>query len=175
MIQNKSIFGELNSIPHWYALHTRYRYETKVHNLLSERKIINYLPLNTEFHKWSDRYKKVHLPLFSCYIFVFLTLRDRSKVLQINGVINFVSFNGIPATIPENQIATIKQILEVKQKVSQADYFTPGKTVRVIQGPLKGIEGTLVAKNKKTKLIIKVDSLKKAISVEIDYRDLMII
>lgn len=175
MNSDNSIFGDLNTIPHWYALHTRSRHEKKVDLRLTEKGIISFLPLNTVYRKWSDRYKKVEVPLFSCYVFVHIALKDRLSVLQTDGAVHFVSFNGIPATIPEKQINAIKQVLERKQTVDYADYFTPGQKIRIIQGALKGLEGTLVTSKNKHRLVITIDGIKQAISVEIDPRDLEVI
>ncbi len=163
---------ELNYNSHWYALYTRSRYEKKVDTLLKEKGVTSYLPLNEVYHRWSDRNKKVFVPLFSCYVFVFIALRERLKVLQTDGTINLVSFNGRPATIPEHQINAIKRILEEKVNFDQADFFIPGKKVRIRQGPLKGVEGTLIHKNNKNRLAIAIDGIKQALSIDIDYRDL---
>ena len=175
MTQNNSIYGELNYIPRWYALYTRCRHEKKVDLRLKEKGIASYVPLNTVYRRWSDRYKKVLVPLFSSYVFVFIALRDRLNVLQTDGAIGFVSFNGIPATIPEKQIIIIRQILEQKLNVEYIDSFTPGKQVRVLRGPLKGVEGKFVTIKNNNRLMITIDSITQAISVEIDYRDLELI
>ena len=111
-ITNKSIYGELNYMPHWYALHTKFRHEKKVAQRLAQKGIENYLPLRTMYRKWSDRYKKVDEPLFSCYVFVNIPLCDRIDVLQTDGAVKLVSFRSIPAVIPEMQIHAVKQILE---------------------------------------------------------------
>ena len=166
---------DLNNNFHWYALSTRSRYEKKVDYLLKEKGITSYLPLHELYHRWSDRYKKVYIPLFSCYVFVFIALRDRFKVLQTDGAIKLVSFNGKPATIANHQIDTIKRIMDEKITVDQTDFFTPGKKVRVKGGILKGAEGTLVSNNKKNRLVITIDGIKQALSIEIDYRDLEIL
>lgn len=166
---------ELNYNSHWYALYTRSRYEKKVDTLLKEKGVTSYLPLTEAYHQWTDRYKKVLTPLFSCYVFVFIALRDRFKVLQTDGVIKLVSFNGKPAWIPDDQIQTIRQIIEEKVSVNQVDFFTPGKKVSVKQGPLKGLKGTLIQRNNKNRLIISIEGIKQALSIEIDYRDLEIL
>lgn len=172
---NESIYGDLNILPQWYALHTRSRHEKKVDAKLKEKGIVSYLPLNTIYRRWSDRYKKVQQPLFSCYIFVNIALKDRLPILQTDGAVGLVSFNGIPATIPEDQINAIKKILERSQTVDYADFFTPGKKVKVIQGPLKGIQGTLIYNKSNNRLVVAIDGIKQAISVEIDPRDLQLI
>ena len=122
---------ELNNNSRWYALYTRSRYEKKVDHLLKEKGITSYLPLNEVYHRWSDRRQKVLMPLFSCYVFVFIALRDRFKVLQTDGAIKLVSFNGKPAVIPDDQISMIKRILDEKMSFCQPDSFTPGKKVKI--------------------------------------------
>ena len=176
MIESRhSIYGQLNVVPNWYAISTKARHEKKVHNQLVQKGINSYLPLQTFHRRWSDRYKKVEEPLFSCYVFVQLALRDRLKVLQTDGVVRLVSFNGIPATIPEDQILAIKTIMENNYQIEPVDYLTPGQKVEVIQGPLRGTRGMLAQIKNKNRLIVRIDSIMQAISVDIDYRDIKII
>lgn len=166
---------EHNKKSQWYALHTRCRYEKKVDHLLKEKEITSYLPLRESYHRWSDRYKKVLTPLFSCYVFVSIMLQDSYTILQTDGAIKLVSFNGKPAVIPDDQIATIKQILEKKMTIYHTDFFVPGKKVKIFRGPLQGVEGTLIQKNNKNRLVISIEGINQALSIEIDYRDLEIL
>jgi transcription antitermination factor NusG len=172
---SRSIYGELNVIPNWYALSTKARHEKKIHNQLIQKGITSFLPLQTFHRRWSDRYKKVQEPLFSCYLFVKIPLKDRLLVLQTNGAVRFVSFNGIPATIPEYQINTIKAILENDLPIERVDYLTPGQKIEVMQGPLKGTKGILAEVKNNHRLIVRIDSIMQAISVDIDYRDIKIV
>ncbi len=175
ILSSRSIYGELNVVPNWYALSTKARHEKKVHNQLVRKGITSYLPLQTFYRRWSDRYKVVEEPLFSCYVFVKIVLPDRLKVLQTDGAVRLVSFNSIPATIPKSQIEAIKAILETKCAIERIDYLTPGQKVEVIQGPLRGIRGILVQIKNNYRLIVRIDSIVQAISVDIDYRDIKII
>ncbi len=172
---SRSIYGELNAISNWYALSTKARHEKKVHSQLVQKGITSYLPLQIFHRRWSDRYKKVQEPLFSCYIFVKIPLKDRLNVLQTDGAVRLVSFNGIPAAIPEDQIQAIRTILEKNLPVEKVDYLTPGQEIEVIQGPLKGTVGILTELKNSQRLIIRIDSIMQAISVNIDYRDIKII
>ena len=172
---SRSIYGELNVIPNWYALSTKARHEKKIHNQLIQKGITSFLPLQTFHRRWSDRYKKVQEPLFSCYLFVKIPLKDRLLVLQTDGAVRFVSFNGIPATIPEYQINTIKAILENDLPIERVDYLTPGQKIEVMQGPLKGTKGILAEVKNNHRLIVRIDSIMQAISVDIDYRDIKIV
>jgi len=161
---------ELNIIPHWYALYTMHHHEQKVCSRLEAGGIQCYLPLNVIYRRWSDRLKKVNVPLFSCYVFVFLALKDRYKTLQTEGAIRLVSFNGSPAPIPEKQINDIKRILNYTESVENVCEFVPGQHVRILHGPLKDIEGVVLTCKNKHRLVISVDAINQAISVEIDHR-----
>ncbi|MFQ5710087.1 MAG: transcription termination/antitermination NusG family protein, partial [bacterium] len=85
---------------HWYALYTRPRFEKKVDLLLQEKGLESYLPLHTVLRRWSDRWKKVEEPLFSCYVFVRILLSQRIHAVQTDGVVRIVSFTGTPSPIP---------------------------------------------------------------------------
>ncbi len=152
----------------WYALHTKHRHEKKVEGRLKEKLVTSYLPLTTVYRRWSDRYKKVQEPLFSCYVFVWMALRDRLPVLQTEGAVNLVSFRGIPAAIPAEQIEAIRRVLEQKTHLERVDYFAPGEHVRVVSGPLQGVEGKLLVQKNNHRLMIMVEGIHQAIAVEID-------
>lgn len=170
MFDSNSKFKELNIVPHWYAVYTMHHHEQKLHSRLNACGIQSYLPLNTVYRKWSDRYKKISVPLFSCYVFVFLALKDRLEVLRTNGAIKLVSFNGCPAPIPEKQINDLKKILEFTESVENINDFKPGRKVKIIGGPLKDIEGIVLSNKNKHRLVMSVDAINQSISVEIDVR-----
>lgn len=172
---SRSIYGELNVVQNWYALSTKARHEKKVHSQLIQKGITSYLPLQNFHRRWSDRYKEIQEPLFSCYVFVKIALKDRLTVLQTDGAVRLVSFNGIPATIPDDQINAIRTLLENNYQIERVDYLTPGQKIEVIQGPLKGTKGILVEVKNSHRLILRIDSIMQAISIDIDYRDIKII
>jgi len=172
---SKSIYGKLNEIPSWYALSTRARHEKKVYERLLQKKVESYLPLQTINKKWSDRYKKIEEPLFSCYVFVKIALKERVRILQTDGVVRLVTFNSIPATIPESQLNSIRFVLKQKKEIERIDYLTPGQEIGVTQGPLKGVKGILINVKNKHRLVLRLDSIMQAISVDIDYRDIKIV
>lgn len=165
---SKPIYGELNTVPHWYALTTRCRHEKKVNERLQQKGINSYLPLYSTYRTWSDRTKRISEPLFSCYLFVKIALKERLPVLQTAGAIRLVSFEHIPAPIPEWQIDSIRQLLDMGALVEKVDHWTVGQRVEVIDGPLIGVHGTLQQTRGNTKLVVAVDALSQAVAVEID-------
>ena len=94
----------------WYAIYTRPRHEKKVNDQLLEKQFEVYLPLITRTRQWKDRKKKVDMPLFSSYVFVNFEYKYRFDVLQTDGVVKIVNFNGTPAVIPDWQIESLRKM-----------------------------------------------------------------
>ncbi len=88
----------------WYAAYTLSRHEKQVARQLEERQLDCFLPLYRSIHRWKDRRKQVELALFPGYVFVHIALKDRLQVLQLPSVVQFVTFNGKPAAVPESEI-----------------------------------------------------------------------
>lgn len=135
----------------WYALYTRPRWEKKVADLLSRRKIENFCPLNKVMRQWSDRKKIVYEPLFSSYVFVRASEIEHLAIKQTDGVLNFVYWLNKPAIIKDEEIDAIKDFLSnhhdvklEKIKVNVAD------KVRVTSGPLMALEGEVIEIKSKT-------------------------
>jgi transcription antitermination factor NusG len=141
----------------WYAIYTKPRWEKKVHNLLSEKGIESYCPLNRVPRKWSDRIKVVEEPLFKSYVFVRVDESQRTDVRMVNGVVNFVYWNGKPALIRDREIEAIKRFLNehTDVQVVRAD-LKPEDAVLITAGPLMNKEGVVVeVKNKVAKVLIE--------------------
>lgn len=162
-----SLYGDLSDKGHWYALRTRARHEKKVAERIKEKGITCYVPLKSVLRRWSDRNKLVVEPLFTCYVFVHLALRNRFAALETDGVLYLVSFNGIPAPIPHNQIDAIERVLANNSDVQSADYFTRGQKVEVVSGPLRGLRGTMITIQNNNKLVICIDAVRQAMAVQI--------
>jgi len=101
----------MESVKKWYAVYTHAKWEKKVAELLTRKAIENYCPLNRVVRQWSDRKKIVYEPLFTCYVFVRLSDKERISVLQTEGVLNYVSWMGKPAVIRDPEIELIKSFL----------------------------------------------------------------
>ena len=149
----------LVSIRKWLAVYTRPRWEKKVNQLLAEKGVERYCPLNKVRKKWSDRVKVVEEPLFKSYVFVKVNDEDRTGVRMTPGVINFVYWEGKPAVIKEKEINAIKRFLDEYEnvEVERLD-VTVNQRVKIMAGPLMDQEGqVLEVKNKKVK--VAIDSL----------------
>ncbi len=162
-----SVPGELS----WYALWTRSRHEQVVRQQLEGKQIETFLPTVTKWSRWKDRKKRIDWPLFPGYCFAKFDARARVPVLSCAGVVNIVAFDGEPAAIPAHEIASIRQLVESDLAFDPCPLVREGMLVEVTHGPLKGVVGRLLRKNEKARLVLTVDLIGQAVSVEVDASD----
>jgi transcription antitermination factor NusG len=143
----------------WLAIYTKPRWEKKVHQLLQEKGIESYCPLNKIRRKWSDRIKIVEEPLFKSYVFVKVSEDDRNNVRMTSGAINFVYWNGKPAIIKEKEITAIKRFLNEYENVEAVQvHIKPDDRVRITNGSFMDQEGKVLdVRHKMVK--VAIDSL----------------
>jgi transcriptional antiterminator NusG len=155
----------------WFALWTRSRHEQVVRTQLEQKDIEAFLPTVTRWSRWKDRKKKVDWPLFPGYCFARFDPRHRLNVLKCGGVVNIVSVDGEPVPIPAYEIDAIRQLLETDLAYDPCPLIREGTMVEVTHGPLKGVVGRLSRKNEKARLVLSVDLIGQAVSVEVDAAD----
>lgn len=135
----------------WLAVYTRPRWEKKVNQLLAEKGLECYCPLNKVRRKWSDRMKLVEEPLFKSYVFVRVSDEDRSKVRMTTGAINFVYWNGKPAVIRDREITAIRRFLDEYENVEARPMeLQLNQRVRITNGSLMDKEGKVLDIRHKT-------------------------
>ena len=152
----------------WYAVYTYPRHEKLVNHQLEVRGIGSFLPLYRGVRQWKDRRKQVELPLFPSYVFVQIAPQSRLRVLELPGVVRFVSFNGVPVALPEQELEVLRNGLEQHIYAEPHPYLRVGRRVRVVRGPLAGSEGILVRKKHQFRLVISIDLIMRSVAVEVD-------
>jgi len=140
----------------WYVVYTRPRWEKKVADQFSRKKIDHYCPLNRVHRQWADRKKIVLEPLFSAYVFVQIDEAEQLQVRLTDGVINFVYWLGKPAVIRNEEIQAIREFLNDYRDVRlERTGVNLHDNVRIIGGPLVMQKGQVVSvKNKTVKVIL---------------------
>lgn len=162
--------AEIEPLP-WFAIWTRSRHEQVVREQLQQKQIEVFLPTIAKWSRWKDRKKKIDWPLFPGYCFARFDPHERLPVLKCVGVVSIISFEGEPAPIPEREIEGIRQLVESDLLFDPCPMIHEGMMVEVIHGPLKGVIGRLVRKNEKARLVLSVDLIGQAVSVEVDAAD----
>jgi len=153
----------------WYAAYTHSRAEKKVALELSKLGIEHYLPLVLTIRQWSDRKKKVLIPLIHSYIFVHITPKQHLPVLQVSGVVKIVHFCGKPVPIPDWQIQNLKILLGAAVPMStDCKDFEKGEEVQIMQGSLGGLRGKILHIKGQHKLVISISALDYNLTIDID-------
>jgi len=157
--------------PRWYAAYTCANHEKRVSEQLGVREVEHFLPLYCSVRRWKDRRVTLELPLFPGYVFVRMALRDRLRVVQIPGVARLVGFDGTPAALPDKDIEALRTSQADGVRAEPHPFLTVGGKVRVKAGPLAGLQGILMKRKKRVRLVMSVELIQRAMAVEIDEAD----
>ena len=152
----------------WIVVRSKPRSEKVAHNELVKKNIESYLPLLKERRKWSDRKKWVEFPLFSSYLFARIDIKDSIFVLQTQGVNTIVKFGKQIAIVQNSVIEAIRLAMEGGYQLEPVEYFVEGNQVEVIAGPMKGVKGIIAKLKGQNRLIIKIDAIQQALSIQIE-------
>lgn len=147
----------------WLAAYVKMHHEKRVRERLSELGIENFLPVQTEVRQWSDRKKRVEQVLIPMMIFVHVDTEEQRTVLTHPSVLRYLVLRGehAPTEIPEEQMNRFRFMLDFSdQPVSfNTAGLQPGEKVKVIKGPLAGLEGEFVTVGGKSNVIVRISHL----------------
>lgn len=155
----------------WYTIHVRSRHEFSVLGKLAKAGIEAFLPVVEKLNKWKDRKKLISFPLFPGYLFVYIikSYNNIFAVLKTEGVVRFLGMvSGEPEPVPEDQIISLKRLVESKEALDPYPYLKEGQQVRIKKGALAGVEGILIERAGKHALVLSVDILRQGVSLKID-------
>ena len=157
-----------NNIRSWYVIYVRSKHEKNVHLALLDKGIDASLPMMTVVRKWSDRKKKMQIPLFRGYVFVKIDVNiDNLNVLQTAGVVKFIGIRNKPSRIPDEQIHWMHMLVAESDTVRAEKEIPVGQRVRVMIGPFKGIKGVVRRVGSRSRLVVLIESIMQAISIDI--------
>ncbi len=163
--------SEANGTERWYALKTKSRHEKLVRDRLVTQGIEPLLPTVKRLSQWKDRKKEIEAPLFSGYCFARFAWPDRLAVQKVSGVVEIVGGGDRPEPIPDAEIDTLKVLMVSTLRYDAHPYLHEGMAVEVVRGPLQGVQGVLLRKEKRHRLVIAVHLIQQAAAVEIDVSD----
>ncbi len=157
----------------WYAIRTRSRHEKLVHQQLDSRRVEAFLPLVDRRRRWKDRWKNVDFPLFPGYCFARFPYQDRLSVVTAVGVVQILGINGIAIPVPDHEIEAVRQLVTCTLPFDPHPYLKEGMEVEVVRGSLAGVRGILIRKGARARLVVAVNLIQQAASVELDAADVV--
>lgn len=147
----------------WYVAYVRLFHERKTAEKLATMGIESFVPVREEIHQWSQRKKKVMRVLIPQMIFIHATQQERMEALTLPSISRYMVLRGehVPAVIPDAQMKQFMFMVDYSEET--IELFTsplePGQAVKVIKGPLAGLEGELMEIDGKSKVVVRLDLL----------------
>ncbi len=152
----------------WYALTVKPRHEAVAAFSLRQKGLEDFSPTYCARRRWSDRIKEVELNLFPGYIFCRFSYAQRLQVLNTPQVLSIVGFGKTMAPLEEAEIMMVRAIVVSGRPARPWPYLKVGQQVRIENGCLAGLTGTLVRERDVSRVVVSVDLLQRSVAVEID-------
>ena len=164
MQNTNHIETKTNTAPRqWLVAYVQSCLEKKTAQRLAAMGIECYLPVQSEIRQWSDRRKRVDCLVIPMMIFVHVTPQERPLPLSLQAVSRYMVLRGesTPAVIPDEQMDRFRFMLDYSPEAVEmcSAPLDPGDAVKVIKGPLAGLEGELITVNGKSKVAVRLDML----------------
>ena len=153
----------------WYVIHAQTRKESEVEMALQRQGLEIFLPMVTIPSRRRDRKITLRVPLFPGYLFINAQLDTTvfHKIIKAHHVFRLLG-NGRPAPIPEAEVAALKTIVSGDRPYYPWTFLEKGKGVRVIDGPLAGVEGIVIEmREQKRRLVVSVELFRRSVAVEL--------
>lgn len=154
---------------YWYALYTMPRTEKKVYERIVSMGIEAYLPLVHTLKIWSDRKKKIAIPLIPSILFVRADVAALNSVLDVSGALGFIKYMKIPAKIRNYEIDNIRILLKEPGFYTIMDEMVveEGEEIEVVRGAFAGLLGRCIRMQGKYKIVIEIKALGSMIEVNV--------
>jgi transcription antitermination factor NusG len=165
--QNEGCFSEND----WLVLWTRSNCEQLVRQQITSKGFETFLPMMKTWRTRAGVRHQIDVPMFPSYLFV-RGLRDKPSHIEVRKTRGLVQVLGgswdHPAVVPEQEIGAIQKLTRAALETFATPFLHQGQRVRVVYGPLKGIEGTLIRSNTRTGLLVlSIELLQRSVAAEV--------
>lgn len=150
----------------WYALYTKPRQEKGLARDLLRVEIPFYLPLVASPHIYRGRQIVSHLPLFSGYLFLFGTPEERQQACLTDRIVHLLAVDDGEELASD--LLQVHRLIESNAPLTVEARLGPGRRVRIRHGCMAGMEGKVLSRCRRTRLVVEVRFLQQGISVEVD-------
>lgn len=155
-------------IPRWYALSVKPRHDKAVVHTLEMKGYRTFLPTYKKRHKYASRWKETELPLFPGYVFCHLNALARLPILVTPGVIQILGTGRMPIPIEEPEIVSLQNAVFAGVALRPHPFVQAGQKVRITEGSLAGVEGTVISSKQGVRLVLSITLLQRSVLLEID-------
>jgi transcription antitermination factor NusG len=152
----------------WYALTVKPRHERTASRYLRDKGLEEFSPVYRVRRRWSDRWKELELCLFPGYVFCRFSYEERLQILGTPGITSVVGFAKSPSPVPDAEIAAIQTMVNSGRRLEPLPNLRIGEWVRIEEGCLNGLCGTLLHERGSWRVVVNVELLQRSVAVEID-------
>jgi transcription antitermination factor NusG len=152
----------------WYALSVKPRHDKTVAHVLDTKGYRTFLPTYKKRSKYGSHTKETELPLFPGYVFCRLDPVVRLPILMTPGVVQILGVGRMPVPVDESEIASLRSAVMAGVPLQPYPQFQTGQKVRVVEGALAGVEGTVMNLKQGPRLVLSVTLLQRSVLLEID-------
>lgn len=165
-VSAEPIIGTGEGVAHlkrWYVALVKMHHEKKVVEYLTKMGIECFVPVQPETHQWSDRRKVIESVLLPMMVFVYADPKERMEALTLSTVSRYMVLRGesTPAVIPDEQMSRFRFMLDYSSEIvsMSSNFLARGEKVRVIKGPLAGLEGEFVTVEGRSQIAVRLNML----------------
>jgi len=156
----------------WYAVFTVPQNEKAVVRHLDIRDIESFLPTYETVRLWKNRQRvKIRVPLFPTYLFVHISCSDRTRVLQTPGVLQIVGKGRESVPLPDSEIECLR-VSSCAHQIEPYRDLVIGEKVRIKNGVMRGVEGTLVRKTSGMRFVLTLELISQHAAIQVNAKDL---
>lgn len=168
-----SMLGAEHDAPrYWYAVQTRPHHEKRVEERLKMKSLPTFLPLHRCRHRWKNGvHADLEIPLFPGYLFARVSDYDRLTVMQLPGVVGLAVSSAHPTSIPDQEIEVLRTAVD-SLGATPHPYLKTGEKVRIVAGPLAGMDGILTRRKHELRVVITIELIMRSLVVEVSESDL---
>lgn len=127
----------------WHVLITKPKFEIKVAERLTELQYEVCCPTRVEIRQWSDRKKKVTVPLLPSMVLINITEKERSTVFTVNGAVRYLFWLGKPAIVPSDEVQLLMDIAKQKEQVIATEKIGVGQEINLEEFGMSKKKGTI--------------------------------
>jgi transcription antitermination factor NusG len=152
----------------WYAIRTRPKHEKIAEAMLLGKGYESFLPVYSPPIRPRGRAGDIRFPLFPGYLFCKFNVYARLPILTTPGVLYIVGQGRIPVPVPDIEIDSVRRVVSSGMAPQACSYLEIGRRVYIQGGPLQGVVGRLVHVKNTHRLVVSINLLQRAVSLEID-------
>ncbi len=160
----------MSDVRRWHVVYTWPNAEAKLAKQIEQKPGHGnvFLPVKEEIHQWSDRKKRINVPLFKSYVFVQVNDDEYHRIKKLSGFAHYIRFSKQAAAVPESDIERIRLTLASGYEVETTQTsLVVGDQVEINAGCLKGYQGVLMAHEDDKKVAIEVQGLEQSLLITV--------